>query len=159
MRGGLHENLESRTTDGPGSERGFAIVFAVVFVLVGLWPLLSGGLVRAWALLIAAAFLLAGFAAPGILAPLNRLWFRFGMALGRIVSPVVMGVTVLRHRHADRAVDAAVPQGPAAAALRSRGGELLDSARSARAVGGKPEAAVLSMSHRAACERPGHERG
>jgi hypothetical protein len=63
-----------------------------VFALVGLWPLLSGGPVRAWALLIAAAFLLAGFAAPGILAPLNRLWFRFGMALGRIVSPVVMGV-------------------------------------------------------------------
>jgi predicted membrane metal-binding protein len=92
MRGGLHENLESRTTDGPGSERGFAIVFTVVFVLVGLWPLLSGGPVRAWALLIAAAFLLAGFAAPGILAPLNRLWFRFGMALGRIVSPVVMGI-------------------------------------------------------------------
>jgi predicted membrane metal-binding protein len=92
MRGGLHENLESRTADGPGSERGFAIVFAVVFVLVGLWPLLSGGPVRAWALLVAAAFLLAGFAAPGILAPLNRLWFRFGMALGRIVSPVVMGI-------------------------------------------------------------------
>jgi predicted membrane metal-binding protein len=92
MRGGLHENLESRTTDGPGSERGFAVVFTVVFVLVGLWPLLSGGPVRAWALLIAAAFMLAGFAAPGILAPLNRLWFRFGMALGRIVSPVVMGI-------------------------------------------------------------------
>jgi predicted membrane metal-binding protein len=92
MRGGLHENLESRTADGPGSERGFAVVFAVVFALVGLWPLLSGGPVRAWALLIAAAFLLAGFAAPGILAPLNRLWFRFGMALGRIVSPVVMGI-------------------------------------------------------------------
>jgi len=92
MRGRLHENLEARTTDGPGSERGFAVVFTVVFVLVGLWPLLSGGPVRAWALLIAAAFLLAGFAAPGILAPLNRLWFRFGMALGRIVSPIVMGI-------------------------------------------------------------------
>lgn len=92
MRGGLHENLESRTTDGPGSERGFAVVFTVVFVLVGFWPLLSGGPVRTWALLIAAAFLLAGFAVPGILAPLNRLWFRFGMALSRIVSPVVMGI-------------------------------------------------------------------
>jgi len=78
--------------DGPGSERGFAVVFTVVFVLVGLWPLLSGGPARTWALLIAAAFLLAGFAAPGILAPLNRLWFRFGMALGRIVSPIVMGI-------------------------------------------------------------------
>lgn len=92
MRGTLHENLESRTTDGPGSERGFAVVFTVVFVLVGLWPLVSGRPVRTWALLIAAAFLLAGFAAPGILAPLNRLWFRFGMALGRIVSPIVMGI-------------------------------------------------------------------
>lgn len=92
MGGRLHENFESRITDGPGSERAFAVVFTVVFVVVGLWPLVSGGPVRTWALLIAGAFLLAGFTAPGILAPLNRLWFRFGMALGRIVSPIVMAI-------------------------------------------------------------------
>lgn len=92
MRGRLHENLESRAASGPGSERGFAVVFTVVLVLVGLWPMVSGGPVRTWALLVAVALLLAGLTAPGILAPLNRLWFRFGMALGRIVSPIVMGI-------------------------------------------------------------------
>jgi hypothetical protein len=92
MRGRLHESLQSTTRDVPGTERSFGIVFALVFTVIGLWPLISGGAVRTWSLLIAAAFLLAGFAAPAILAPLNRLWFRFGMLLGRIVSPVVMAL-------------------------------------------------------------------
>jgi hypothetical protein len=92
MRGRLHESLQPTTRDVPGTERGFGIVFALVFTVIGLWPLISGGAVRSWALLIAAAFLLAGFAAPAVLAPLNRLWFRFGMLLGRIVSPVVMAL-------------------------------------------------------------------
>lgn len=92
MRGRLHENLDSSPLDGPGSERGFAIVFAAVFTIVALWPLLSGGAPRLWALLVAGAFLLAGFLAPAVLAPLNRLWYRFGLLLGRIVSPVVMAI-------------------------------------------------------------------
>jgi hypothetical protein len=92
MRGRLHESLQSTTRDVPGTERSFGIVFALVFTVIGLWPLISGGAVRTWSLLIAAAFLLAGFAAPAVLAPLNRLWFRFGMLLGRIVSPVVMAL-------------------------------------------------------------------
>jgi hypothetical protein len=90
MRGRLHENLESNAPDGPGSERSFAFVFAAVFAIIGCWPLLSGAALRLWSLLLAAAFLLAGLLAPALLAPLNRLWFRFGLLLGRIVSPVVM---------------------------------------------------------------------
>ena len=92
MRGTLHENLEPGSAGDPGSERSFALVFAVVFALVGCWPLLSGGALRAWALLAAATLLVVGFAAPSILAPANRLWFRFGMLLGRLVSPVVMAL-------------------------------------------------------------------
>jgi predicted membrane metal-binding protein len=92
LRGSLHENFEANTGDGPGSERGFAIVFALVFVLFGLWPAIGGGPPRAWSLLVAAVLLIAGFLAPGLLAPFNRLWFRFGLLLGRIVSPVVLAV-------------------------------------------------------------------
>jgi hypothetical protein len=92
MRGRLHETLEARSEVAQGSERGFGVVFAVVFAIIGLWPLLSGAGFRTWSLVIAAGFLAAAFVAPRLLAPLNRLWFRFGMLLGHIVSPVVMAI-------------------------------------------------------------------
>jgi predicted membrane metal-binding protein len=92
MRGRLHESYAVRSAVKAGSERGFALVFATVFALIAAWPLLHGGGLRGWAAGLAAAFLLAGLFAPGALAPLNRLWFRFGLALGRLVSPVLMAV-------------------------------------------------------------------
>ena len=74
-----------------GSERGFGVVFAVVFAIVGAWPLAFGtGGVRWWAMAIAAVFLLLGLLKPDVLKPLNRVWFKFGMLLGRIVAPLVM---------------------------------------------------------------------
>ena len=76
-----------------GSERSFGIVFAVVFVIIGMWPLVfHGGELRIWALAVALVFAVIAFAAPQILKPLNRLWFLFGMLLSRIVSPIVMGL-------------------------------------------------------------------
>ncbi len=75
-----------------GSDRGFGFVFAAVFAVISLWPLTGGGGVRIWALAIAALFLAAALAQPTILRPLNRLWFRFGLLLGRIISPIVMAV-------------------------------------------------------------------
>ena len=75
-----------------GSERSFAIVFAVVFAIVGGWPLLEGASPRWWALAIALAFLGLGFLAPKALGPLNRVWFAFGRLLHRIVSPLVLGI-------------------------------------------------------------------
>lgn len=86
-----HEPAETRTEVKMGSERAFGIVFAIVFALIALWPLLGGGGVRPWAAATGAAFLGAAFLAPRALRPLNVLWFRFGMLLHRIVSPIVMG--------------------------------------------------------------------
>jgi len=74
----------------PGSERGFGIVFAVVFLLLALFPLLGGGTPFYWAFGLAAAFLLLAFVWPRALAPLNLVWFKFGLLLHRIVSPVIM---------------------------------------------------------------------
>src|SRR5262249_48930673 len=61
-----------------GSDRSFGIVFAVVFTVIGLWPLPWGGALRIWALAVAFAFLAVAFMVPRWLAPLNYLWFRFG---------------------------------------------------------------------------------
>lgn len=75
-----------------GSERSFGLVFAGVFAVVGLFPLLHEGAPRRWALGIGTVFLILAFLRPALLAPLNRLWFRFGLALGAVVTPVIMGL-------------------------------------------------------------------
>jgi Saxitoxin biosynthesis operon protein SxtJ len=74
------------------SERSFGVVFSIVFAIIGAVPLLRGGELRLWALLVAAVFLGLGLLAPGILRPLNILWFRFGLLLGRIIAPVVISL-------------------------------------------------------------------
>jgi predicted membrane metal-binding protein len=87
-----HEWLSHDEAIQGSSDRSFGIVFAVVFAIVGLWPFLFGGLVRWWSLAIAAAFLAVALIRPEVLAPLNRLWTKFGLLLNRIVSPLVMGL-------------------------------------------------------------------
>lgn len=87
-----HEAMDRADQVKMGSERGFGLVFAAVFAIVGLWPLFSGGPIRWWAMAVAAVFLVLAFVLPAILRPLNVVWFRFGMVLSRIMTPVVMGV-------------------------------------------------------------------
>lgn len=72
------------------STRSFAVVFCVVFAVIGLLPLVSGSGVRVWALAVSAVFLFFTFFFTSVLQPLNVLWFRFGMLLSRIVNPIVM---------------------------------------------------------------------
>jgi predicted membrane metal-binding protein len=78
-----------------GSSRGFGIVFAVVFGVVALWPLLAGAPPRLWASVVAGMFLALALIAPRLLSPLNRLWFRFGLALHRVVNPIIMAIIYL----------------------------------------------------------------
>jgi uncharacterized protein DUF5989/saxitoxin biosynthesis operon SxtJ-like protein len=75
-----------------GSDRNFGLVFAAVFALIWVWPWVKGGLLRWWALVFAVAFLVAGLFAPRVLAPLNKLWFRFGLLLNRVINPIVMAI-------------------------------------------------------------------
>ena len=75
------------------SDRSFGVVFAVVFTIIGLWPwFMRGASPHLWALTLAALFAGAAFIVPRVLAPLNRAWLRFGLALHGIVNPVVMGL-------------------------------------------------------------------
>lgn len=76
----------------PGSDRSFGFVFTGAFAIIGLLPLISGGEGRLWALAIAAMFLAVTLVRATLLAPLNRLWFRFGLLLNKIVNPIVMGL-------------------------------------------------------------------
>ena len=74
------------------SNRSFGIVFFVLFLLICLWPLLNDNPIRIWSLVIAIIFLILGLMNSKLLTPLNKLWFKFGLFLGSIVSPIVMGI-------------------------------------------------------------------
>ncbi len=74
-----------------GSNRSFGIVFFVVFFIIAIYPLLNDGSVRLWSLIISIIFLILGLLNSKILSPFNKIWFKFGLLLGKIVSPVVMG--------------------------------------------------------------------
>ena len=74
------------------SNKSFGIVFFIVFVVIAFYPLVNQEEYRLWALIIALIFLVLGLINSSILTPLNLLWFKFGMFLGRIVSPIIMGL-------------------------------------------------------------------
>ena len=74
------------------SNRNFGLVFFIVFLVVSLWPLTYGEPIRIWSAIISLVFLILGLMNSKLLTPLNQLWFKFGIILGAIVAPVVMGV-------------------------------------------------------------------
>ena len=75
-----------------GSNRSFGVVFFIVFLIISFWPLLNGNDIRIWSLVISIIFIILGLINSKILTPLNKLWFKFGIFLGNIISPIVMGV-------------------------------------------------------------------
>tara|TARA_Y100000768_G_scaffold258773_1_gene196823 strand:+ start:257 stop:646 length:390 start_codon:yes stop_codon:yes gene_type:complete len=75
-----------------GSNRSFGLLFFVVFLIIGLWPLINDNIIRYWSLIISFIFLLLGLANSKFLSPLNLIWFKFGLLLGRFISPIVMGI-------------------------------------------------------------------
>ena len=74
------------------SNKNFGIVFFIVFFLISIFPLINSGEIRIWSLIISFIFLILGVLNSKILTPLNKLWFKLGIFLGKIVSPIIMGV-------------------------------------------------------------------
>ena len=72
------------------SNKNFGIVFFIVFLLVALYPLINYQEIRTWSILVSIIFLFLGLINSVILTPLNKLWFIFGIFLGKIVSPFIM---------------------------------------------------------------------
>src|SRR5262245_13556177 len=87
-----HEDLHREQKVEGSSVRAFGIVFAVVFTLIAAWPLLHGGGLRLWSLAVAIAFAFVAWLRPTLLAGLNRWWLKLGLFLGKVVSPIALGI-------------------------------------------------------------------
>lgn len=87
-----HESYQRHEEVRGSSDRAFGFVFAGVFAIIGLLPLILGGRLRLWAVGLAIAFAAVALVMPRLLAPANRLWTRFGLLLHRVVSPLALGI-------------------------------------------------------------------
>ncbi len=74
------------------SNRSFGVVFFLFFFILFLWPLTKGQEVKIWLFIVSVIFLVLGLINSKLLTPLNQIWFKFGILLGKFVSPVVMGI-------------------------------------------------------------------
>ena len=78
--------------DIKSSNKSFGIVFFILFLIIGLYPLINQDGIRIWALIVSLIFLILGLINSNLLTPLNKLWIKFGILLGNIISPVVLGI-------------------------------------------------------------------
>ena len=75
-----------------GSNKSFGIVFFIVFLLIAIYPLINNEDIRIWSLLVSLIFLVLGLINSNILSLLNKFWFKFGILLGKIISPIIMAI-------------------------------------------------------------------
>jgi len=73
------------------SNKSFGVVFSLFFFIISFYPTLNDEEIKIWSLIICLILLLISFIYPKILTPFNKIWFKFGILLGAIISPIVMG--------------------------------------------------------------------
>ena len=69
----------------------FGLLFFTFFLIIGLYPLKSAGVIRIWSVVLSLVFLTITIVKPSLFIFLNKLWIQFGILLGKMLSPVVMG--------------------------------------------------------------------
>jgi len=70
----------------------FGVLFLSFFLIIGLYPLISKGPIRIWSVIVSLVFLIITIIRPNLFISLNNLWIKFGILLGKIISPIVMGL-------------------------------------------------------------------
>jgi len=74
------------------SNRSFGLLFFIVFLILGLWPLKSGENLNFYFIAISLIFLILGLIKSKLLSPFNKFWIKLGVILGNIIAPIVMAL-------------------------------------------------------------------
>ena len=74
------------------SNRSFGILFFIVFAVIAFYPILYNHDFRFWSLIVSFIFLFLGIINSALLTPLNAIWFKLGLFLGKFIAPIIMGV-------------------------------------------------------------------
>ena len=74
------------------SNKSFGLLFFVVFLILGLWPLKNGENLNFYFITASIIFLILGLINSKLLSPLNKSWIKLGEILGIIIAPIVMAL-------------------------------------------------------------------
>ena len=74
------------------SNKSFGIVFFIVFLIISIYPIINNNEIRVWSIIVSIIFLIMGLRNSRYLTPLNIMWCKFGILLGNLISPIVMGL-------------------------------------------------------------------
>ena len=74
------------------TNKSFGILFFIVFLIFGLWPLKNGENLNYYFIIFSGIFLLLGLLNSKLLSPLNKIWIKFGEILGIIIAPIIMAL-------------------------------------------------------------------
>lgn len=88
----MYNHIQHQHSNEGSSNRTFGLVFTVLFTAIALLPMWHGNELRVWAAWVAGGILVVSLTIPKVLAPLNRLWTKFGLLLHGIVSPITLGI-------------------------------------------------------------------
>ena len=72
------------------SNRSFGLLFFIVFLILGVWPLKNSGNLNYYLVGVSCIFLVLGLINSKLLFPLNKTWIKFGEILGSIIAPIIM---------------------------------------------------------------------
>ena len=72
------------------SNKSFGLLFFIVFLIIGLWPLKNGDSLNIYFIVISGIFLILGLINSRLLSPLHKIWIKLGEILGVIISPIIM---------------------------------------------------------------------
>ena len=70
----------------------FGILFFIFFLIFGLYPLKSDEAIRVWSVVLSLVLLIITIIKPNLFTFLNKFWIKLGILLGKIISPIVMGL-------------------------------------------------------------------
>ena len=76
------------------SNKSFGLTFGTVFLIIFLYVILnySNVILILTLISISIIFYFLGYINSKLLNPLNFVWFKFGIFLGKIVSPIILGI-------------------------------------------------------------------
>ena len=74
------------------SNKNFGLTFFVIFLIISIYPILGGNKINFWFLFLSLTFLIVSILIPKILNPLNIIWTKFGILLGKFFSPLIMSL-------------------------------------------------------------------
>ena len=70
----------------------FGVLFFSLFLIIGLYPLKSDGIIRIWSVFVSLVFLFITIIKPNLFTFVNKLWIKFGYLLGKFTSPIILAV-------------------------------------------------------------------